>query len=53
MNAIPINAPNTRMQPICSAALRKRLMRERVCRACCHAWGCKSPVQVCVEPKDK
>jgi toxin ParE1/3/4 len=25
----------------------------RVCRACGHAWGCKSPVQVCVEPKDK
>jgi rubrerythrin len=24
----------------------------RVCRACGHAWGCKSPVQVCVEPKD-
>jgi hypothetical protein len=27
MNGIPINAPNTRMQPICSAVLRKRLMR--------------------------
>jgi putative transposase len=25
----------------------------RVCRAGGHAWGCKSPVQVCVEPKDK
>jgi hypothetical protein len=26
--------------------------RERVCRACGHARGCKSPVQGCVEPKD-
>jgi hypothetical protein len=26
---------------------------QRVCRACGYAWGCKFPVQVCVEPKDQ
>jgi hypothetical protein len=34
-------------------ALRAAADAARVCRACCHARGGKSPVQVYVEPKDK
>src|SRR3954454_22518943 len=34
-------------------ALKRAAHAGRVCRACGHAWGCKSPVQVCGEPKDK
>ena len=34
-------------------ALRAAAHSQRVCRACGHAWECKSPVQVCVEPQDQ
>jgi hypothetical protein len=40
-------------QPAGADAVTRAAQPGRVCRACGHAWGWKSPVQVCVEPKDQ
>jgi len=46
-------APSGSFFPCVRRCLGAAAHWKRVCRACGHAWGCKSPVQVCVEPKDK